>query len=465
MDTLFSFKAFLSHKYEYPEVNLYFFDLFNKIAQVQFELDAGKGATNVTRLERMIRDSDAFIGIYPFLGTLDGADKKQQLLEQSKYFRLETEIAVRSQKPAIIFYDKRYGEMLKPPQQIFSISFDIDEITGKGESPNRENFASEITRFQELLKFNKSYEDRIHKEKNKIAVFVPPSADGSGGYTIDCIEKIKTILADKADFDIEVIASNAVLDLRQLRFLDKIDFAVIDAGDDMMRTGIPAYLHGKFVPMLRLHFQNEEAEVISAPLSNGFLFGGVEAGYQKDIICWNKKEVLQEKLAKRLDRINAGYRRVNTTEEATQYFNSAAIKDKKVFLSYAGADEAVAMDFDRSLRKRFKTIFNYRDKESIPGGKPWMEVVYDRISASDVVIPLYSQPYFASDHCVHELQHMLSEKDNGKKILVYPVRLYKGPEGEKFELPNFAAATQYIRKYEFAGTDEIVESIMKQLPD
>ena len=66
--TPFSFKAFLSHRYKSPLENLYFFNLFGEIAEVQFEVDEGLSVVNVTRLERMIRDCDAFIGIYPFPG-------------------------------------------------------------------------------------------------------------------------------------------------------------------------------------------------------------------------------------------------------------------------------------------------------------------------------------------------------------------------------------------------------------
>ena len=60
-------KAFFSHRYKSSEVNLYFHKLFAEAAEVQFEVDVGPTPINVTRLERMVRDSDAFIGIYPFI--------------------------------------------------------------------------------------------------------------------------------------------------------------------------------------------------------------------------------------------------------------------------------------------------------------------------------------------------------------------------------------------------------------
>ena len=71
----------------------------------------------------MLRDSDAFIGLYPFSGVPDGGNVMDELKKQSRYFRLEIDLAVRSQKPAVVFYDKRYGDLLKPPDSIFSHPF------------------------------------------------------------------------------------------------------------------------------------------------------------------------------------------------------------------------------------------------------------------------------------------------------------------------------------------------------
>src|SRR5215831_6459318 len=97
-----SFSTFLSHKYNSANVNEYFFRLLSEVADVQFEVDAGKSSTNVTRLERMIRDADAFIGIYPF-EPVDLADPApKELLEASQYFRLELDLATRARKPGLI---------------------------------------------------------------------------------------------------------------------------------------------------------------------------------------------------------------------------------------------------------------------------------------------------------------------------------------------------------------------------
>src|SRR5258705_12673502 len=93
-DPQLSFRAFLSHRYKSPEVNLHFFDIFSQAAEVQFEVDEGSTVMNVTRVERMIRNCDAFIGIYPFPGDSREATR-DRLSEASQYFRLELELAIR----------------------------------------------------------------------------------------------------------------------------------------------------------------------------------------------------------------------------------------------------------------------------------------------------------------------------------------------------------------------------------
>src|SRR5262245_29863686 len=151
--TLPVFKAFLSHRYKSPDTNLYFYKLFTEYATLQFEVDegvsfqsVGSGAlvkripTNVTRLERMLRGADAFIGIYPLsLGPMD-TPSRQQLLEESRYFRLELELAIRSGKPAFVACDQRYKSLLDCPSGFFRCTFDAQEIVLDEETPSAKAF-------------------------------------------------------------------------------------------------------------------------------------------------------------------------------------------------------------------------------------------------------------------------------------------------------------------------------------
>ena len=153
-------KAFLSHRYQSPGVNSYFHQLFSEVAELQFDVDAAKGATNMTRLERMVRDTDAFVGIYPYDSEGIEQPTRQQLLEASRYFRLELDLAARARTPSIVFVDRRYGPVIGQPPAMFVCQFDHQEVTGRGGSPNRERFRSMFQRFCENVEA--SMQDRAN---------------------------------------------------------------------------------------------------------------------------------------------------------------------------------------------------------------------------------------------------------------------------------------------------------------
>jgi len=85
-DRLPSISAFVSHRYRSPDINLYFHALCSRIIEVQFEVDGRDSPISVARLARLIRDADAFIGIYPFPADVEARTVRADLLAASRYF-------------------------------------------------------------------------------------------------------------------------------------------------------------------------------------------------------------------------------------------------------------------------------------------------------------------------------------------------------------------------------------------
>jgi hypothetical protein len=140
------FRAFLSHRYKSPEVNEYFFQIFaDASANPQFAVDRGTIATSVTRLERLIRGSDAFIAIYPF--PEDAEVTSERLKNESRYFRLELGLAERADKPALAFIDSEFGNVIAPPRQIMQVRFNREEIIPHGGSPRAAEFKERVDHF------------------------------------------------------------------------------------------------------------------------------------------------------------------------------------------------------------------------------------------------------------------------------------------------------------------------------
>ena len=124
--------AFLSHAYKAPAANLFAYDLNEAAATIAFRVDRGITSTSTTRLERMIRDADAFVAFW----SLDEAVAKDReaRLKHSRYFRLELDMALRARKPGIVFADRRYSGLVRTPE-LALVRFDPQEAALGRDAP------------------------------------------------------------------------------------------------------------------------------------------------------------------------------------------------------------------------------------------------------------------------------------------------------------------------------------------
>lgn len=450
----FSFKAFLSHRYKSPEVNLYFFNLFSDIAEIQFEVDEGTFAMNVTRVERMIRECNAFIGIYPFPGTWEEAQSRENLLKASQYFRLELDLAIRSRKPAIIFYDKVYGSLLKYSESATIRDFDSREITSSGGSPNASLYRGAFTEFCDVVRTGMAYRvARARDPRTTIGIALPPQTQW-GGYQPH-MAKIEATLKKHCNDDLKTIPWPPALDRDAFTLLHQLDWALVDIGKEMAATGMPAFWHGQAVPMMRLKYvpDGRKANAVS-PLEKT-LFGGVEVGYDEDILAWKDGRSLLGGIEQRLKALKADVTRINTNEEALVYFKKAARRKEAVFLSYAGKDAKSGSALSAALKQHFQKVFDYRDGKSIRPGQPWLDEIFDQLSASAIGISLLSKDYIKSGNCMHEARDMVAKLDNRNMKLV-PVLL----PGKEIDIPSWLTSIQYAPWKPNQSAEELVQTII-----
>jgi hypothetical protein len=185
-----SLKVFLSHKFKAPAINQFFFRLFSQ-AHVQFEVDKGQFAINVTRLERKIRDGDGFLAIHSYDN--DGAQEVSdiELLERSKYFRLELELAARSRKPGMVLTDQRFRGVIDVPSTISSEQFDAREIAGAGEKPTSGRFLKAFSGFCERVRIASLYDVNFGnpaRESWSVGLLLP--AGSANGYRAEDIDAV-----------------------------------------------------------------------------------------------------------------------------------------------------------------------------------------------------------------------------------------------------------------------------------
>jgi hypothetical protein len=432
-----AFTAFLSHQYRATDVNCFFFDLFDRAAEVQFEIDEGAFATNVTRLERKVRNADAFVGIYP----LSAHDPDP--VKESRYFRLELDIAARSGKPALVLYDGRYRDDLTRPPGARMLPFDNRQIVGSGQKPDTGRFEKAFQSFRDAVSARRRFEVEATLGPRGTAVGL--LLDRYPDRALDAVrESLRRARYEPVDVP-------SVLGASFFATLPRLDFAVVDVANPELAPGV-AFLHGAFVPMLRL--KRLEGEDVASPLE-AKLFGNLEVGYPKDVVRWRDDGELAAGLAARLTSLDAASVRIATRTEALEYFRRASLRKESVFLSYSGNDREAAGRISAALRARFQRVFDYRDAgTSIPPGREWGREVFDALSQSGVGVPLLSATYFESGNCRHELDEMVALRDAGRLKLV-PVKLDEAP----LDLPSNLRSTQYLRLWEHPDVVAVVRMI------
>jgi hypothetical protein len=417
-----AFKTFLSHRYASAKVNLYFFDIFRQVGQVQFEVDEGSGTISMTRLARMVRGADAFIGIYPLPVPANQRVTAEQLRSASRYFRVELELATRARKPMAVFFDERFRTYLDIPTAIYQQTYDPQELEGGGGTPSErrhqlafESFAASV---HEQMMYRARVESILVTAPTTVGLLLPPGAQH--GYSGKLIRRLTEALEVRGH-PVQQLPWPPVLTAGLVGTLRQFDWVVIDVADTVESVAALAFLHGHAVPMLRL--RHAAAGRPLQPKVEQALFGGFEVGYSEDLLAWETDNDLLEEFVERLDDIDAPVRRISTSKEAKEYFSSADLRREQVFVSYASEDGWAADAVTAELKKRFQQVFNYKDDgESLPAGSSWMTKMFSRLDDSKIAIPLLSSSYVKKKTCIHEAEHMMLRHDEGA-IKVFPLNV------------------------------------------
>jgi hypothetical protein len=447
--------AFLSHKYKATAVNEFFFQLCGPAADIQFDVDVGDTTLSVTRLERLIRDADAFLGIYP-LDSADPNPSTQTLLEASKYFRVELDIAARARKPGLIFRDERYRQVLSVSPPICEVPFNAQEIVSRGAKPSSAKFTRAFEAFCRRVAAEQQYELEIEdpaSDSDRVGILLPRDA-GPNGYSSDQVEIIVQAIRD-AQYKPEMLDWPPLITPSWTAQIGELNWIALDIGPATVATGIVGYLHGAFKPAMRLCRTATLDEASSTGPTGLALYDGFEVGYRKDVIRWCDSETLAKGLEQRLSTLHAGQRRMSTLEEALQYFREAALRKEAVFVSYAGADEKDARNIRDAFRKKFQQVFDYRDGTSIRPGQPWLQEIFEQLSKCAVGVPLLSSAYLASGNCMHEFRDMIARVDD-KKMQLFAIKL---KADDQFTLPPESASLQYSRFSEYSTAEDLVDWI------
>lgn len=441
------FDVFLSHRYKSSDVNLHFYEELSQVSPITFRVDRGTVSTSTLRLERMIREADAFVGIFPIPGDATEVHDRQSLLQLSRYFRLEFDMAIRSRKPAAIFYDRRYGGLFGRAANIILYRYDAQDIAQPLRSPARLKLRQAAERFFSLATASAQADAAKQEsdfERDLVGVSLPRDRASA---TLDLL----------SEQGLEPVTLNwpPRLDCAYIAQLRRCDWVILDTSTP---TGemLLAFLHGQFIPTLRIERASDtRAADLTLSTAQEVLFGSLEVGYRKDTILWHDTEDLLASLAERIRTLRLEPELLGDSSQAAEYFTSAARRKERVFLSYANEDSDEGRQFATELHKHFQDVFDYRAISAVKAGEPWMDQVFENLSSAAVGILLISASYRSSSYCMEEARQLYNAYQT-RQLHLLPVKI-----GDA-DPPDFLASVQYERLREQAPAD-IINTLLVRL--
>jgi len=416
------FSVFLSHSYKSSDVNLHFYQALSEVAPLVFRVDQGDTSTSVTRLERMVRDADAFIGIYPIPGDQPAAPNRAAKLHASRYFRLELDLAIRSRKPVAIFHDQRYGSLFGNLESVTYHPYDAQDIGRTANSSARQRLQQAADGFFKSMEVQTQVTAMRpgDHQPGLVGILIPEAELGQPGLT----REVSDLLSQEG-LESRLLGWPPRLSAAYVSELRRCDWVIIDTSTTQAQA-LLAFLHGHFIPTLRVRQQSEEGpQAPSHSTTEEMLYGAFEVGYNKDLITWPDAGSLLDGLSGKIRLIQQEPRLIGDHRQAIDYFTAAAKRPERVFLSYAGEDSAIAQQFAEELDLRFKGVFHYRSDSpgaSLRVGDPWLSQLQEEITAAAIGVLLISSAYEKSGYCNTEAEHLLDESIK-RKLRLLPVRL------------------------------------------
>jgi hypothetical protein len=386
--------AFLSHKYRSFEVNLALHAALRESADIRFEVDEGLPETSITRLARMVRRADCFIGMFTLPGDPRQNYEAAELRRESRYYRLELDLAVRARKPALVLVDDRFRGWIPVPRPVREVRFNAQDLLG-GVLDTSERIAAAA---RELVVPSRPY--TLPGEDSRV---------------------IGVIRSDPVFDAAEAVARDEGLAVRSLPLPPAPDLGGIAevSGCDWVIADVtvPAnahylgVLHGLGVPVLRLARSAD---------GGGPFYGSLQAQYDKELVRWDTVEELTESLRRRIRLIEQPALSITGRDQAEWYFRRAGLHTEPVFLSFAREDTKFAGQLHQALSLRFEKVYSYERTPNMIGSE-WREELHRQLAAARIGVAVISKEYQQSPWCQEEAAVLMSRRPDG--VLVYPIQL------------------------------------------
>jgi hypothetical protein len=399
--------VYFSHSYRAEDrvINRFFWDLFWRNG-FSFTVDPESETVSIPQLELMMRWSACYVAVVTHR-------PEQPFYRSSPFIAYEYGLAVRAQKPRLVFLEAGV------PSQYFSeasvtSAFDRRRLNGR-----REEFQAQI---RLLADQSRAYSSLGDRPRGPAGLMLPPTR--AYRETREIIGKLLTA-AGHAPLEVGLRFDNSFQFALEL---DKCDFVVVDLGSRHVPQWIYPFLHGRFIPVVRLLHQEP-----GRARRDLFLLDDDDALRQARVdedlfIRWSTPEELKVRLERQVEKLFQPREPFQSAKEGRDYFNNLGRRQISIFISNAGPDNDFVSRVVRALHLDNIRPFHYVYDNPFELGEDWREALRQRLRSTQLFVPFISQAYWDSDWCSEEYQTAeRMEREGLLTIVPYFLDAFEGP--------------------------------------
>jgi TIR domain len=389
--------VYFSHSYraEDRDINLFFWNLFWRNG-FSFTVDPESETTSIPHLELMMRWSACYVAVVTHR-------PEQPFYKSSPFIAYEYGLAVRAQKPRLVFVEAGV------PGQYYSeasVTFAFDRRRLKGK---RDEFEAQI---RQLADKSRAFSNLGDRSRGPAGLMLPPTR--AYRETREVIGKL-VAAAGHGHREVGLQFDNAFQFALEL---DQCDFVVIDVGSRSVTSWIYPFLHGRFIPAVRLLYQGAgggRREVASLDHDDALRQAGVG---DELFIRWSTPDELKVRLELHVQKLFQPREPFQSAKQGRDYFNNLGRRQASIFISNAGPDNEFASHLVRVLNLENIRPFHYVYENPFDLGADWRDSLRARLRSTELFVPLLSQAYWASDWCTEEYKTAERLEKRGRLTIV-----------------------------------------------
>jgi hypothetical protein len=321
---------------------------------------------------------------------------------------------------------------------------------------NRRRLRTSKKQFKVLAKTladkSRAYGSRDVRLHNKVGIVVDPERGAENVYSRPVINALTQGIS-RFGYEVEVLSPKFARDFQFALDLDSYDFLILDVRESLLSPGVLGFVHGRFVPTIKLyHLDEGESPSLAMlpPLLSGYR---IEYGSEtaEPVIYWHDPKILVSECTRHVQKFEEVRTEFYTREDGDKYFYSIGRRRANVFVSNAGEINDLANALAAGLKMQNFSYFHYKDKDAIPIGSIWLDELTDRLEASEVFVALITDEYHEKQWCQYELKLAREQHRKGKMQIYAYLIGQTSPKGVEdlqirglFDLPREEMIQQIV---------------------